>query len=87
MMAMASLLADNHRFFGVASKGADLFIVTEFCPRSLQGWLEVADNREDMAAVRRVALDAARGMRYIHGRGVVVGGAGVRCCLFVAMLV
>lgn len=66
------------RFFGVASHGEDLYIVTEFCPGSLQGWLEVPANSSDLRAVVQVALDVARGMRYLHGRGVVVSAAAVR---------
>lgn len=65
------------RFFGVASHGEDLYIVTEFCPGSLQGWLEVPANSSDLRAVVQVALDVARGMRYLHGRGVVVSAAVV----------
>lgn len=73
LLTQAPTHAPTHnRFFGVASNGADLFIVTEFCPRSLQGWLKDPKNRSDIVGVRRVALGIARGMRYLHGRSVVV---------------
>lgn len=62
----------RHSFFGVSAHDEDLFIVTEFCPGSLQAWLEVPENRNNLDAVRQIALDIARGMRYLHGRGVVV---------------
>lgn len=65
-------------FFGVCSRGDDIFIVTEYCPGSLQAWLQNPDNKGNLPAARQIALDVARGMRYLHGRGVVVSSS-VRC--------
>ena len=47
------------------------YIVTEWCPGSLQRWLEAPENQGNLKAARQIALDVARGMRYLHGRGVV----------------
>ncbi|GLU12921.1 hypothetical protein SLE2022_295760 [Rubroshorea leprosula] len=60
-------------FMGAATRAPNLSIVTEFLPRgSLYRLLHRPNNQLDERRRLRMALDAARGMNYLHNRTPVI---------------
>lgn len=76
LKAEATLLSHLHHpnvlhFYGVCCRGKDVFLVTEFCPASVLNYLMDPQADHSLPMILTLALQTARGMRYLHSKGVI----------------
>ena len=93
--SLLSMLRHPHvlHFYGVCAKDGAIFLVTEFCPISLLNFLMDPASDSSLPTCVEVAVQVARGMRYLHSEGIIhrdlkpdnlllTGGGVIRICDF-----
>jgi serine/threonine protein kinase len=70
------------RFYGLTSIDGEHFIINEFCPKgALNDLLQNDKYQINLGLKYSLASDVAKGMLFLHQKGIIHGNLNSSCCL------